>query len=46
MNVATGIDKPVEIRLVVAEDTWRSASPVILDLEIVYWEFQQMLNLV
>ena len=36
MNIASGIQETVEIRLVVAQDTWRSASPVILDLEIVY----------
>ena len=29
------IDEPVEVRLVVAEDTWRSASPVELYLDLV-----------
>ena len=35
MNTANQIDQPVEIRLVVAEDTWRSATPVVLYLDIV-----------
>ncbi|HHT42221.1 MAG TPA: DUF3084 domain-containing protein [Firmicutes bacterium] len=30
------IEQPVEIRLVVAEDSWRSTSPVLLNLEMVF----------
>jgi hypothetical protein len=32
--VKLAIKQPVEIRLVVAEDSWRSTSPVLLYLEM------------
>ena len=34
IEASRSIDRPVEIRLVVAEDSWRSTSPVLLHLEI------------
>ncbi len=35
IEASRNIDRPVEIRLVVAEDAWRSTSPILLTLEIV-----------
>jgi len=34
IEASRNIDRPVEIRLVVAEDAWRSTSPILLTLEI------------